>query len=893
VKANSINRAASVLTTTIVLLSTIALFSTTNRLVQASAIDHPSSASLGDNLQVVHWWQAWSRDNDNNKIDDVIDRIIENVELVQKNSASYIISGRHPNIRASLLVDFGRAVDESDIAALSNIVGTSNVLKFQYVDAVSIRGVRPSIVENLSKLGGVVMVELQQRVRAALDVSARAVKARSSTEYSDVWEDFGVNGAGINIAILDTGVDDEHESLNGKYVAGVDTTGPTDLEFNPDDASDHDIFHGTHVAGIAMGDGGAGGDYMGIAPGAGLIDVRVLNEKGEGTSESVIRGIEWCIANKDRYNIRVLNLSLGTDSNSNGSDAQSQAVNAAAEAGLVVVAAVGNDGEDGYISSPGAADGAISVGALFDHNTINRGNDTVASYSNCGPRLDDDDYDPYDELKPDVTGPGTYIWSAKGSNGVASNGYQQLSGTSMATPHVAGVVALMLQANPNLTPEEIKEVLHDTSEARGVPYSPSLSHKYSTSYGWGMVDAYAAVRSVTENFGPPDFSVSSEDISFSDNTPVEDQKILVSATIHNEGDYEGTCDVAFYREAGLSTSLGKVSGVRIAGGGSEDVGIGVNCTLQGDHTLTVVVENSSPSEEDTSNNRASRGVTVGPPPVEPDLTLIEYDIRFPTLAFSPALSPIGLSRSGKNDSGPIQQAMALRPVMRSIRVDVHNVGQTSATCDVKIYYDEKTSEKLIENFSDIFVESLSDNYVQTSWFIPENIYGDHTVYAVIESVVPSDNDPKNNEASRDVSLPSKMVTGDVAISDDDITFSDNNPPAGSEIDINATVYNTGVIDVENVMVVLYVDNMPVGLDTIPYIRQGFENSASIPWKADSGEHVIKVKVSLEGVEESNYANNTAIKSISVREVSLFFLWLALAIAVGLGSGFAFAKIRKR
>jgi subtilisin family serine protease len=891
VKENLRNYVVPILTTIAILLSTAVVLGSTSQPVQAPTENYLDSVALKENLQVAQWWKVWPRDNDCNKIDDVIDHVIENVELAQKKSLSYVISCRHPDIRASLLIDFGREVNDNDIEALSNIAGPSNVHKFRYVNVVSIRNVRPSVVENLSKLENVVMVELQQRVRATLDVSARAVKARPSDVYSDVWEELGVDGTGINIAILDTGVDDEHESLTGKFVAGVDCTGPTDLEFNPDDESAHDIFHGTHVAGIAMGSGGANDKYMGVAPGAGLIDVRVLNKEGEGTSESVIRGIEWCVANKDKYNIRVLNLSLGTDSNSNGGDAQSQAVNEAVEQGLVVIAAVGNDGEDEYITSPAAADGAISVGALFDHNTINRSDDTVASYSNRGPRPDDDDLDPYDELKPDVTAPGTFIWSAKGSNLTATNVYQQLSGTSMATPHVAGVVALMLQANPELTPEEVKEILHDTSEARGVPYSPSLSHKYSTEYGWGIVDAYAAVRSVTENLGPPDFSVSSEDISFSDNTPVENQKILISVTIHNEGEYEGTCDVALYRENGLSFPIGRVVGVRIRGGDTEEVKIEVNCTLQGKHTLTIVIENSGPSEEDISNNQASREITVGIPPVEPDLTLMEYDIRFPMLIISiPRIKSIG---SKEGTSGSVQGATLLRPMTRSIMAIIHNVGQTDAICDVKIYYDEKTPKKMIDNFSNVFVGGMSDNRVQTKWIILENIYGDHTVYVVIENSNPLENDLLNNEASRDVSLPTRMTTGDVAISDSDITFSDNEPPAGDEIDVNVTVHNTGVIDVENVNAILYVDNVPTGLETIPLIKQGSENLTSIQWETEEGEHVIEVKVSLEGIDESNYGNNTATSSIFVKEGSLFLLWLVIILAVGVGAGFVTAKIMKR
>lgn len=862
-----------VLAIVVLLLSATASSGAAGRAAQTLAEDNYQILP-NDNLEEVHWWQRWPRDNDRNKIDDVIDRVRENVELVQVNTASYVISGRHPDVRASLLIDFGRPIDENDIEALSGVVDPSDIFEFKYINAVSIRNVKPAIAENLSKLGGVVMVELQQKVRAFLDVSARAVKARPSTQYPDVWEELGVDGTGINVAVIDTGVDDvDHESLSGKYVAGVDCTGPTNIEINPDDASAYDVFHGTHVAGIAMGSGGASGDYVGVAPSAGLVDVRVLNEKGEGTSESVIRGIEWCIANKDEHDTKILNLSLGTDSNSNGGDAQSQAVNVAVEQGLVVVAAVGNNGEDGFITSPGAADGAISVGALFDHNTVNRGNDAVASYSNRGPRLDDEDLDLYDELKPDVSAPGTYIWSAKGSNGVASNEYHQLSGTSMATPQVAGIVALMLQANPNLMPEEVKQILHDTSEARGVPYDPSLSHKYSTDFGWGMVDAYAAVKAAMENFGPPDFSITSEDVSFSDNTPVMGQRILVTAMVHNEGGYGGTCDVAFYREGVLTFPVGKVAGVRIEAGGAVDVKKALNCSSSGEHTLSVVIENSSPSEEDLSNNQANKKITVGDSPVEPDLTLMEYDIYFPKRVLE-AVSVQPISHGGVQEFEFI-----LIPLTMPIVARIHNVGLTDATCDVKFYFDQKISGNLIDNFSGVFVPSMDENRLRTTWIIPENFYGDHTIYVVIENSDPSEEDLLNNEAGRSLSLPSKMENGDVAISDSDITFSDNEPEEGCRISVNATVHNVGVIDVENVKVAFYVDNLPVGLGTISLIEQGSENFTSIEWEAEMGEHLIELKVSLEGIGESNYGNNTAQASIFVREAGWLLLLAVLVVGI--------------
>ncbi|HID60500.1 MAG TPA: hypothetical protein EYP46_01405 [Hadesarchaea archaeon] len=840
------------------------------------AAEYPPHQKLPENY--IRLWAH--RDNNLNRIDDVIEQIIENAELVKHRKASFVISEENENVQGSFIVNFTRRINENDMENFFKMVGKSNVFKFQRVNAVSIRNVDPRLVENMSRLDGVEIIELQQRVHSLLDVSARAVKARPSIEYSGVWDEFGVDGAGVNIAILDTGVDDEHESLSGKYVAGVDCTGPTDLEFNPNDQSPHDVFHGTHAAGIAMGTGGAGEVYRGIAPGAGLIDVRVLNEKGEGTSESVIRGIEWCIANKDRYNIRILSMSLGSDFNSNGGDAQSQAVNAAVEAGIVVVAAAGNDGEDGYISSPGAADNAITVGALFDHNTVNQGDDTVASYSNRGPRLDDGDLDQSDELKPDLTAPGTYIWSAKGSNTTASNSYHQLSGTSMAVPHITGVVALMLQTNPNLTPSDVKQMLRETAEARGLPYDPGLSDKYNVGFGWGIVDARAAVQRALGEAGNPDFTISEEDISFSDNSPVEGQRVLITAAVHNLGNLDGTCDVAFYRQDTGVSFLRKVRGVSVKAGGVSEVKVPVTSPSPGVYGIFVKIENGNPSENNTVNNQASTKMSVGPRPTSPDLTLTEYDIYFGGRLATVRQIPPGLvkfSKPGHSSAQGIQTPLSRLRKNLAISARVQNVGETDAYCDLGFYVDSEIPENLIENFRGVSVPAAGENWFSVTWEVPEDIEGEHSIFLTIEDVLPGDDDPLNNKANKSISFPTTITTGDIAVAPDDITFSDNSPNAGEGVDIRVTVWNVGVVDVKNVKIAVYIDNVPTAVGTIPLIEQNSENSTSISWNAEEGSHQVGVLVTVEGMQESNYGNNTASAYISVGAADIFRRVILIAV----------------
>src|SRR5439155_15694982 len=277
---------------------------------------------------------------------------------------------------------------------------------------------------------------------------------------------FGLDGAGIGVAILDSGVA-EHPDLNSKvrYAAN----------FVPAETDTRDGYgHGTHVAGIIAGNGRAssafGDTYIarGIAPGANLIVFRVLDSAGVGSDSAVIRAIEQAIDLKDRYNIRVMNLSIGRPvAESYRTDPLCRAIENAWRAGIVVVTAAGNEGRnnefgtDGYgtITAPGNDTLVITVGAMNTVGTETRSDDKIASYSSKGPTSVDH------VVKPDLVAPGNQIisLSAKASllertypenlvpmsliNPAGSGGsseYIQLSGTSMAAPMVCGVVALLV-----------------------------------------------------------------------------------------------------------------------------------------------------------------------------------------------------------------------------------------------------------------------------------------------------------------------------------------------------------------------------------------------------------------------------------------------------------------
>ena len=438
-------------------------------------------------------------------------------------------------------ISYSRDVRESDIDSLS-LMGININLELPSVDSLLIGGIHVDKIEEISNLDGVVMIERYGSVVFYGDIQTPSVKAKNSSEYSLGAWDLGVSGNGMNIALVDTGVDNEHPGLSDKFIAGYDAvcyvhTDPTcllsnplredDGSFDPDDANQH----GTACMGMASATGieadGSQSEFYGAAPNATLVDIRIGTDVGAGPFEnylleqefyeSAMNGLQWVIDHRDDewpgvseefYGIDIISLSWGITSHENGgsdgSDMHSRILDEAMIAGIIVSVAAGNDGpnNDG-LSGMGSSDLSVTVGATDDQNTVAREDDTIADYSSRGPRKDNGDGNPLNELKPEISAPGSNIVQAEGCvtsggcsnliNDASENSYTgRGSGTSYATPSVSGVMALVWEANENLTTMQLKEILKQTAERRGEPSLPDVDPYWNRDFGFGMVDAYAA-----------------------------------------------------------------------------------------------------------------------------------------------------------------------------------------------------------------------------------------------------------------------------------------------------------------------------------------------------------------------------------------------------------------
>ena len=406
-----------------------------------------ASASLIPNAESYHVIENVLGENeaesiiDNNEASSLInglDLSSNKIDSFLKEEADNFI-----NLKIPVIVHINERLSSTQRSELLNL----GVIKYEYslIKAVALF----LNTESLDELADLAFVE-----KIEFDAPTKVVLAQSTTQtgVSRVWIQHGIEGEGIKIAVLDTGIDNEHQDLKN-VVLEKDFTG---------EGTDDNNGHGTHVASIAAGSGAiSGGSNKGVAPKASLMDIKVLNRLGQGAMSDTIAGIQYAVIN----NADIISMSLGADIPCNGLDATSLASDAAVKQGVHVIVAAGNTGPlPGTIGSPGCAKEVVTVGAVDRL-------DNIAAFSSRGPTLDG-------RTKPDIVAPGVLILAAQ-SGGT----YTAKSGTSMSTPHVSGVVALILSENPDLKPEQIKDVLKKTALDLG---------ENANAQGAGRVNAYDA-----------------------------------------------------------------------------------------------------------------------------------------------------------------------------------------------------------------------------------------------------------------------------------------------------------------------------------------------------------------------------------------------------------------
>ncbi|WP_097922419.1 S8 family serine peptidase [Streptomyces sp. wa1063] len=353
---------------------------------------------------------------------------------------------------------------------------------------------------------GIARIWLDGVRKASLDRSTGQIGAPAAWARS-------FDGTGVKIAVVDTGIDATHPDLAGRVAAERNFSGSPD-------AQDRDG-HGTHVASTAAGTGAKDARFKGVAPGARLINAKVLDDRGVGDDSSIIAGVDWAVA----QGADVINMSLGGLDTPGIDPLEAQVNKVSAEKGVLFAIAAGNNGPDrGTVASPGSADAALTVGAVDD-------NDRIADFSSVGPRTGDK------AVKPDITAPGVSITAAAAAGVAGQNppGYQSLNGTSMATPHVAGAAAILKQKNPTWTGAQLKAAL--TGSAKDGSHSV-----FQQGAGRLTVDRAIDQTVVAE---PVSVNLGTQSWPHTDDTPVTKQ-----VTYRNNGSADVTLDLSLSAPTG-------------------------------------------------------------------------------------------------------------------------------------------------------------------------------------------------------------------------------------------------------------------------------------------------------------------------------------------------------
>ncbi|OIR10528.1 MAG: hypothetical protein BEU03_00920 [Marine Group III euryarchaeote CG-Epi6] len=766
----------------------------------------------------------------------------------------------------AVILMFTTTTTSKHIDEITNL-GLEVIHVYKYIDAIRIDSVPAEKVDELTLITDLKLVEWQAPVYPMLDTAVKAVKVRESSEYNPVVWDKGLYGEGINVAVLDTGVDNEHETFGvygdqgvRRFIAGMNCDGgcPTDengnYQFTTDEGSseDPDDFdgHGTHVASTVLGmggdddeDGDGEVDYLGVAPAARLIDMQVMADWGSGSAADINEAIEACIENvntdwendgEKNNGIHIMSMSLGTTGDSDGTDSQSQLVNQANAAGIAVIIAMGNDGDE-EVPSPAAADWSIAVGAMDNMNNVNRNDDDLASYSNYGPRQSDGDNDRWDELKPSVVAPGSDIRAAAAHSNLFgesnAQGWTAKSGTSMATPIVAGLAALLLEADSSLKPTSttngVRDRLQDFSEAwdgehDGSPSEPNESDKYNYYYGYGYIDGYEIV-----DINQPDAVVT--EMTSTPETPLEGDTVTITVEIENQGNVDiESASIKLIIDGGETLDEDSLDSISTD---SSTTWTYEWDPEEGEYNLEVEVYDVSPSESDTSANKLEKIISVGAAPAEGvDLTITEV---------------------WTDNQNPVDNEYI------NIYAKIKNQGtEPSESFELRWYHNATGKFSTIQGG---VIEVEDETIIESQWIAQE---GPNTLSARLVGITPEDQNDNNDERSFDVN---------VGPAPDEPDFSPANVEfigdleEGNEITINFDILNlgktSGSIDYEIMIDGSTVDN---GREQV-----SSESSKTISyiWTAEEGTSTVTIELENADPVETTEENNEVTKEIEVQEPS--------------------------
>ena len=400
--------------------------------------------------QELNWWENTNMDTNKDRIHDAI--------WMAPESSHYDYLDE--NNRISVIVDFDHTPTIEDERMLEQHVSFEVQFRYWLIDSIAGK-VDIDLVTKIVELPGVVFVELDGRLEIQMN------DVNEIHDVTQVWQDTGYTGTGSVVAIIDTGIDSDHVGLDDidddnstndpKVIAFYDPVNTPELTNGTEVKAYDDQGHGTHCAGITAGTGAPDYQYKGVAPMAQLVGVKVLDSGGSGSFATVMAGMEWTVEKRHIFNIRAASMSLGGPGAIEWTSSEEESVNRMGNEmmreGVALFIAAGNSALSAQIGTPGSAEDVITVGSL-DKNTA------IAVYSSQGPTEEG-------RVKPNIAFVGSSVMAPDYNTG---DGYTSKSGTSMATPGAAGLAALMYQANPDLSPFDIRNIMQETATYRECHY---------------------------------------------------------------------------------------------------------------------------------------------------------------------------------------------------------------------------------------------------------------------------------------------------------------------------------------------------------------------------------------------------------------------------------------